>query len=98
MSFIFSEASIYVWWELIVIIAKVDKKGRVLLQKEIREKLGIKEGSNVKIKVEGRRIVIEPIESTADKYFGIFKIDKWPDDLDDFIVKTIKKWRISEDI
>jgi len=98
VSFIFSEASIYVWWELIVIIAKVDKKGRVLLQKEIREKLGIKEGSNVKIKVEGRRIVIEPIESTADKYFGIFKIDKWPDDLDDFIVKTIKKWRISEDI
>ena len=81
MSFIFSEASIYVWWELMVIIAKVDKKGRVLLQKEIREKLGIKEGSNVKIKVEGRRIVIEPIESTADKYFGIFKIDKWPDDL-----------------
>jgi len=81
VSFIFSEASIYVWWELMVIIAKVDKKGRVLLQKEIREKLGIKEGSNVKIKVEGRRIVIEPIESTADKYFGIFKIDKWPDDL-----------------
>ncbi|MGQ4914425.1 MAG: AbrB/MazE/SpoVT family DNA-binding domain-containing protein [Candidatus Asgardarchaeia archaeon] len=80
------------------IIAKVDKKGRVLLQKEIREKLGIKEGSNVKIKVEGRRIVLEPIESIADKYFGIFKIDKWPDDLDDFIVKAIKKWRISEDI
>lgn len=98
MSFIFSEASIYVWWEIMGIIAKVDKKGRVLLQKEIREKLGIKEGSNVKIKVEGRRIVLEPIESIADKYFGIFKIDKWPDDLDDFIVKAIKKWRISEDI
>ena len=97
MSFIFSEASI-VWWEIMGIIAKVDKKGRVLLQKEIREKLGIKEGSNVKIKVEGRQIVIEPIESIADKYFGIFKIDKWPDDLDDFIVKAIKKWRISEDI
>ena len=60
----------------LVIIAKVDKKGRLLIQKEIREKLGIKEGSNVKIKIEGKRIVIEPIESTADKYFGIFK-RKW---------------------
>jgi len=82
----------------LVIIAKVDKKGRLLIQKEIREKLGIKEGSNVKIKIEGKRIVIEPIESTADKYFGIFKVDKWPDDLDAFIAEVIKKWRTSEGI
>ncbi len=38
---------------------RVDDKGRILIPKEIREKLGIK--NIVKIKVEGDKLVITPI-------------------------------------
>ncbi len=34
------------------------------------------------MRIEGDTIVIEPIESIADRCYGIFK--KWPDDLDEF--------------
>jgi AbrB family looped-hinge helix DNA binding protein len=55
---------------------RVDSKGRVIIPKYIRKKAKIKEGGYVKIRVEGDTIVIEPIQSIADKYYGIIKIEK----------------------
>ena len=74
------------------VVVKVDEKGRILILKDIRESVGVKEKSYVKVRVEGRRIVIEPLELVAGKYYGAFKIDKWPEDLDHFLVETVKKW------
>lgn len=71
---------------------KVDQKGRIIIPKNIREIIGLKEGSYVKIKVHEKRIIIEPMEPIADKYFGAFKVSKWPEDLDEFAVKVARKW------
>jgi len=38
----------------------MDSKGRVLLPKDIRRLLGLKEGSRLKVEVEGRRITFYP--------------------------------------
>lgn len=38
---------------------RVDKRGVIVIPKEIREKLGIKEGSVLELVVEGDRIVIK---------------------------------------
>jgi AbrB family looped-hinge helix DNA binding protein len=73
-------------------IAKVDEKGRVLIPKSLRDKAEVKEGSYVKVKTNGKNIIIEPLEPIANKYFGAFKIVKWPEDLDEFVVKVMKKW------
>jgi AbrB family looped-hinge helix DNA binding protein len=73
-------------------IAKVDEKGRVLIPKSLRDKAEVKEGSYVKVKANGKNIIIEPLEPIANKYFGAFKIVKWPEDLDEFVVKEMKKW------
>lgn len=73
-------------------IAKVDEKGRVLIPKSLRDKAEVKEGSYVKVKANGKNIIIEPLEPIANKYFGAFKIVKWPEDLDEFVVKVMKKW------
>ena len=73
-------------------IVKVDEKGRVVIPKSIREKVKLKGGNYVNVKVEGKTIVMEPLESIADKYFGAFKISRWPEDLDEFIVEVTKKW------
>ncbi len=76
-------------------IAKVDKKGGILLQKETRENVGIKEESNARIRIESEKKAIEPLESIADKFFGVFSSDRWPKDLDNFILEVIKNWKIS---
>jgi len=79
------------------VIVKVDEKGRVVIPKSIREKVELKEGSYVSVKVEGRTIVMEPLESIAEKYFGTFKISKWPEDLDEFIAEVAKRWWMAQD-
>ena len=78
-------------------IVKVDEKGRVIIPKSIREKVKLKEGNYVNVKVEGKTIVMEPLESIAVKYFGAFKISRWPEDLDEFIVEVTKKWWMAQD-
>ncbi|MEM1514644.1 MAG: AbrB/MazE/SpoVT family DNA-binding domain-containing protein [Candidatus Bathyarchaeia archaeon] len=75
---------------------KVDEKGRIIIPKSIREKAGLKEGSHVKIKADEKGIVIEPLGSIADKYFGAFKITKWPENLDEFVIEVIRKWWIQK--
>ncbi|MEM2791262.1 MAG: AbrB/MazE/SpoVT family DNA-binding domain-containing protein [Thermofilaceae archaeon] len=72
--------------------AKVDGKGRVVIPKRIREKAGIREGSRVRVRAEGGRIVIEPLESIADKYFGVFEIAAWPEDMDELITEAVRRW------
>lgn len=73
-------------------IVKVDGKGRVAIPKALREKTEVKEGSYVRIRADGKNIIIEPVKPTAEKYYGAFKITKWPEDLDEFLVEAMKKW------
>ena len=73
-------------------VARVDEKGRVVIPKGLREKVKIKKGSYVRIRIDGKNIVIEPIEPIADKYFGAFKITKWPEDLDEFMAEVTRRW------
>ncbi|MEM1538411.1 MAG: AbrB/MazE/SpoVT family DNA-binding domain-containing protein [Candidatus Nezhaarchaeales archaeon] len=71
---------------------KVDEKGRIIIPKSMREKAGVKEGGYVKIRADEKGIMIEPLEPVADKYFGTFKITKWPEDLDEFVIEVMRKW------
>lgn len=74
-------------------IAKIDKKGRIVIPKRIRERAELKSGSYVKIRAKEKSVIIELLEPVADKYFGIYKVDKWPEDLDEFIVDVMKRWQ-----
>lgn len=77
-------------------VVRVDEKGRVVIPKNIREKAKMRKGGYVKIMAKEKSIIIEPLEPFADKYFGAFKIDKWPEDLDEFAVEVTKKWWASQ--
>jgi len=70
---------------------KVDEKGRVIIPKRIRETVSLKEGSYVNIKTKGKTIIIEAVAPVADKYFGAFKITKWPEDIDEFVAEVMQK-------
>ena len=71
---------------------KIDVKGRIIIPKNIREAAQLKEGSYVTIKAKEKTIIVQEIQPVADKYYGAFKIAKWPENMDEFIVEAVKKW------
>ncbi len=74
--------------------AKLDEKGRIRIPKQIREVAHLKEGSCVNIKAKEKTIIIELAEPVADKYYGAFKVEKWPQDLDQYAAEEVQKqWK-----
>jgi bifunctional DNA-binding transcriptional regulator/antitoxin component of YhaV-PrlF toxin-antitoxin module len=61
---------------------RVDGKGRVTIPRRLRA------GGYVRVRGVWRAIVIEPVESVADKYYGAFKVDKWPED---FMARVLRE-------
>jgi AbrB family looped-hinge helix DNA binding protein len=49
---------------------RVDGKGRVTIPRRLRAGAGVRAGGYVRVRGVGRAIVIEPVESVADKYYG----------------------------
>ena len=45
---------------------KVDSKGRIVLPKDARERLGLDPGTEVTVREEGGRLVVEPEDDPAE--------------------------------
>jgi bifunctional DNA-binding transcriptional regulator/antitoxin component of YhaV-PrlF toxin-antitoxin module len=54
---------------------RVDGEGRVTIPRRLRAGAGVRAGGYVRVRGVGRAIVIEPVESVADKYYGAFKVE-----------------------
>jgi len=66
--------------EIILTKATVDRKHRILIDKKLREKIGLKAGDTVVIIPEGREIRIIPVK-TEDSFTSSLKgIDYSPED------------------
>ena len=75
------------------LVVRMDKRGRLVIPKKLRKKLGIMEECYMEVNTEGDKIVLKPVKSIADEYFGVFKVEKWPKDLDEFLVKEVtRRW------
>jgi len=82
----------FIEWVGVVEIVRVDGKGRVLIPKRVREALGIVAGSRLRVKVVDGRIVLEPVGSVAEKYYGVVRVERWPRDIDEFLVEAVREW------
>jgi len=56
-------------------MTRTDQKVRCVIPKNVREMLKLREESLFKGRVEDVKTILEPI-SVAEKYFGVFKMDK----------------------
>jgi len=74
-----------------VAVVRLDSKGRLLVPKRLREKVGLREGGLARVEVRGGVLVVEPLRSVADAYYGVFKVESWPEDLDSFLVEAVKE-------
>ncbi len=45
---------------------RLEKQGRVLIPKKVRERLGLRVGEELAVNVENEEIVLKPFRSTAD--------------------------------
>jgi AbrB family looped-hinge helix DNA binding protein len=52
-------------------IVTVDERGRIVIPKEIRDKLNLNEGSEVEISVEDGRIIINVKKISVEHIYGI---------------------------
>jgi len=53
---------------------RVDKQGRLVLPSRIRKSLGLKEGATVSIRLDGSKLVLEPVFEDLRK-----TVDEWKD-------------------
>ena len=51
--------------------AVVDKRGRITLPREVRQRLGLAAGDQVKFVVEGDQIVFRPVTNVFEKWIGV---------------------------
>lgn len=51
---------------------KVDKQGRLVLPSNIRETFGIKQGGQMTIRIEGSRVILEPVQTDVNE-----KVQEW---------------------
>ena len=80
------------------VLVFIDEEGRVQIPMNLLEKVGIKLNSNVTIRIVEKCLVIEPCISTAEKYYGIYKTETLPDDLDAFLERQIfENWKKREE-
>lgn len=68
-------------------------KGIITIPKKMREKVGIKEGDVAKVKVQGKKIIIEPRDEVPYRTFTKKQIEEWlkEDELPKELAKKINK-------
>ncbi len=47
-------------------VSTVEERGRILIPKDIREKLGLHGGEKMRIEVEGENIIVKPIKDKEE--------------------------------
>lgn len=73
---------------------KLDKKGRIIIPKKIRESAQLTKDSNLSIRSDGKTIILEVSKPIADKYYGTVPIENWPDDIDNYLAdEVLKQWK-----
>jgi AbrB family looped-hinge helix DNA binding protein len=51
---------------------KVDEQGRMVLPSRVREAFGIKKGGQITIRIDGSKVILEPLNKDVEK-----KVQEW---------------------
>ena len=67
-------------------VVTIDERGRITLPKEVRALIKAKK---LRLRVEGERLVLEPVAEDVDKYYGVFKKDLEDADVDKILEEAL---------
>ncbi|WP_369611179.1 AbrB/MazE/SpoVT family DNA-binding domain-containing protein [Sulfurisphaera javensis] len=74
-------------------IVTLDERGRIILPKEIREKVNARK---LKVKLVKESILLQPVDDAVDRFYGIFK-GKVEKDVDEIFNEAVEE-RINEKV
>ena len=75
-------------------VVRVDGRGRIVIPKDVRRACGIGAGDLVLIEVRDGEIVVRRVGGVAERYYGVFKVERWPEDLDELLVEAVGRgWK-----
>ncbi|BBG23302.1 hypothetical protein IC006_0586 [Sulfuracidifex tepidarius] len=63
-------------------IITIDDRGRITIPKEVR---GLIRSKKFKLKIDGSKIILDPIVIDINKYYGIFRKDLGDIDIDNLL-------------
>ncbi|MBN2014279.1 MAG: AbrB/MazE/SpoVT family DNA-binding domain-containing protein [Candidatus Altiarchaeota archaeon] len=62
--------------EMNIVYEKIKPTGEIRIPKSILAKLGLKSGEKVRLKLTGKKVLIEPIKDPIKALRGMLKLDK----------------------
>jgi AbrB family looped-hinge helix DNA binding protein len=72
-------------------IVRVGRRGQMVLPKAVREALGLNEGDQLWVEVEGNRVILRPVSSLVRESLGSLR-GTWGEEIASYLKEEREAW------
>jgi AbrB family looped-hinge helix DNA binding protein len=72
-------------------VVRVGRRGQMVLPKAVREALGVNEGDQLWVEVEGNRVILRPVSSLVRESLGLLR-GTWGEEIASYLKKEREAW------
>jgi AbrB family looped-hinge helix DNA binding protein len=72
-------------------IVRVGRRGQMVLPKAVREALGVTEGDQLWVEVEGNRVILRPVSSLVRESLGSLR-GTWGEEIASYLKEEREAW------
>jgi AbrB family looped-hinge helix DNA binding protein len=72
-------------------VVRVGRRGQMVLPKAVREALGVNEGDQLWVEVEGNRVILRPISSLVRESLGSLR-GTWGEEIASYLKEEREAW------
>jgi len=72
-------------------VVRVGRRGQMVLPKAVREALGVTEGDQLWVEVEGNRVILRPVSSLVRESLGLLR-STWGEEIASYLKEEREAW------
>jgi AbrB family looped-hinge helix DNA binding protein len=72
-------------------VVRVGRRGQMVLPKAVREALGVNEGDQLWVEVEGNRVILRPVSSLVRESLGLLR-GTWGKEIASYLKEEREAW------
>jgi AbrB family looped-hinge helix DNA binding protein len=72
-------------------VVRVGRRGQLVLPKAVREALGVNEGDQLWVEVEGNRVILRPVSSLVRESLGSLR-GTWGEEIASYLKEEREAW------
>jgi AbrB family looped-hinge helix DNA binding protein len=72
-------------------VVRVGRRGQMVLPKAVREALGVNEGDQLWVEVEGNRVILRPVSSLVRESLGSLR-GTWGEEIGSYLKEEREAW------